>query len=147
MPSDDLAASRVRHLVEAYAERSGLDFDAHDVDTVLGDIIRDLMHLATAEGTDWREAAAKGIWQFRTMTIDPSGETDGVVPDREGARCLLARRLGVSYGEAARRLSVVDVEPLVEALQSHEPRIEAMFVDNLVRLSTNQSVLVPPPRR
>ena len=116
---------RVRPLVEAYGDRSGLNPQVEDANTLVGDLICDLLHLVDGEGADWREVVNSGIWHFRTDTVHPDGVGDDeIFEDQHDNRCTLAQYLGISYQEAARRLRTADIDPLMEALESYDLHID-----------------------
>ncbi|MGI8439149.1 MAG: hypothetical protein ACR2NV_02945 [Thermoleophilaceae bacterium] len=96
-----------------------------DANTLVGDLICDLLHLVDSEGADWREVVNHGIWHFRTDTVYPNGlGDDEIFEDQPDHRCTLAQHLGISYQEAARRLATADIDPLMEALKSYALRVD-----------------------
>ncbi len=143
MDSGNTPADRVRGLVEEYGRRSGLDPQEEDAYTLVGGLITELLQLVAIEGADWREVVNRGIWHFRTATVYPGGAgEDEDLQDWHIRRCALARELGISYQEAARRLSTADAERLVNALESHTLSTAETFVPPDSKLAA----LVPPGR-
>lgn len=82
-----------------------------DRDTVLGDLIANLLHYAVDVGADWREVVARGVGHFRDEVIDEEGNFScelGTWPKADD--------LGVEEDELARRVDLIDLEPLFERL-------------------------------
>lgn len=70
-------AEWARAAVDVFAEKTGLDKSGDDLDTMIGDLIADIMHLCERDGLDFEQVLHRGKMYFEEERNDEDARISG----------------------------------------------------------------------